>query len=206
MPERLLNIDLERGLCMYPYAKGHGASKDSLGLALVYYLIPYALKSNLCVCLGSGAGFVPSLMRQAQRDLNLLGSRTILVDGVLPEVGFGGPDFAGGWMDENSPFNKDYPEVNVVYATTENAPKSFFSKIQQKIDYLHIDADHSTSGVMRDLKFFWPHLSASSVITFHDYATNDVRAALEQVLRDNSQLESIGFPNIGAGLAILKRK
>jgi hypothetical protein len=67
-----------------PFCRGHGSQNGSeyLGAGLLYYALAYSMKSRVCVCLGSGGGFVPRMMRQAQRDLRLEGARTILVDGL----------------------------------------------------------------------------------------------------------------------------
>ena len=65
-----------------PWCSSHGADNGSedLGAGLLYYSLAYSIRARTCVCLGSGGGFVPRLMRQAQRDLDLEGGRTILVD------------------------------------------------------------------------------------------------------------------------------
>src|SRR5579872_1208850 len=59
----------------------HGAKEDHLGAGLAYYGLVYAMRAKTCVCLGSGDGFVPRVLRQAQRDLGLEDSKTILIDG-----------------------------------------------------------------------------------------------------------------------------
>ena len=68
-----------------PWCRSHGSSQGSedLSAGMLYYALAYSFKAKTCVCLGSGGGFVPRLMRQAQRDLGLEGSRTLLVDGTL---------------------------------------------------------------------------------------------------------------------------
>ncbi|HRI57993.1 MAG TPA: hypothetical protein PK170_12970, partial [Anaerolineae bacterium] len=53
------------------WAESHGADGGYLGMGLLYYTLTYLLKARVAVCLGSGGGFVPRLMRQAQRDLGL---------------------------------------------------------------------------------------------------------------------------------------
>src|SRR5688572_17442209 len=64
-----------------PWAGSHGSDGERyLGGGLLYYALAYMSRARLCVCLGSAGGFVPRLMRQAQRDLGLEGARTILVD------------------------------------------------------------------------------------------------------------------------------
>ena len=91
------------------WCTGHGSDGcEDLGAGMLYYALAYSLRSRTCVCLGSGGGFVPRLMRQAQRDLDLEGSRTILVDGA-PQVRqerkeiWGSPD----WLAEDSTFYGD---------------------------------------------------------------------------------------------------
>ena len=67
-----------------PWCRTHGSENGSefLGAGMLYYGLAYSLRARTCVCLGSGGGFVPRLMRQAQRDLEIEGSRTFLVDGT----------------------------------------------------------------------------------------------------------------------------
>ena len=67
-----------------PWCVSHGAEEDTpeLGAGILYYALAYAHRARTCVCLGSGGGYVPRLMRQAQRDLHLEDSRTFLVDGA----------------------------------------------------------------------------------------------------------------------------
>ena len=51
------------------YKETHGATHIYLGGGLLFYLIPYLMKSKTCVCLGSGGGFVPRMMTAAHWDL-----------------------------------------------------------------------------------------------------------------------------------------
>ena len=84
-----------------PWSGSHGADQDYLGMGLLYYAIVYALKAQVAVCLGSGGGFVPRVMRQAQRDLGIgETSQTILVDGNHPAAGWGSPT----WLDSKTHF------------------------------------------------------------------------------------------------------
>src|SRR5262245_38832527 len=54
-----------------PWHESHGADGAYLGMGLLYYALTYSLRADVAVCLGSGGGFVPRLMRQAQRDLGI---------------------------------------------------------------------------------------------------------------------------------------
>ncbi len=83
---------------------------------------------------------MPRLMRQAQRDLGVADTaRTILIDGNCAEAGWGAPK----WLSSDSFFRREFPDVELLLMTTRDAAQKYFAKRGYKIDYLHIDADHS---------------------------------------------------------------
>ena len=82
--------------------RSHAASQGFLGGGMLYYGFAYALRARMCVCLGSGGGFVPRVLRQAQRDMGLPRSHTILVDANLREAGWGKPR----WLPKGSMLRK----------------------------------------------------------------------------------------------------
>ena len=179
---------------------GHGANEDFLGFGILYYGFVHLLKAKVVVCLGSGGGFVPRVMYQAQFDLGLNKSRTILIDANKPEVGWGSPEY----LYENSFLRKVCPNIEIWNMTTEDAHKAFIAQ-ELKIDYLHIDADHSFKGVMADFNRYLPLMSKDYVITLHD--TNTPRSGLRkalQYIRKTPGIEVIDFNNLWAGLAIVK--
>src|SRR5437660_12068466 len=125
MTNELLNKDLITELLTRDAAWewSHGADGDYLGMGLLYYSLVYALKAKVAVCLGSGGGFVPRLMRQAQRDLGIAAvSRTILIDANKPEAGWGAPE----WPAEDSFFRTHFPDVEIIIDTTRNAAENLF--------------------------------------------------------------------------------
>ena len=69
MAPPLIETVTEKRLASVAYADGHGVSGARLGLALLYYTLPYAMHARTSVCLGSGGGLVPELMRRARCDL-----------------------------------------------------------------------------------------------------------------------------------------
>lgn len=138
----------------------HGAQGDYLGSALLYYALVYSMKAKVCVCLGSGDGFVPRMMRQAQRDLNLEDSKTILVDG---NQGIWGRPH---WIAEKSFFKENYPEIEIIIDSTRHVAQEKASEWQ--IDYLHIDADRSIRGAFRDFQDYVPFMAKHGIITLHD--------------------------------------
>lgn len=184
------------------WAESHGASGDYLGMGLLYYTLAYSLRARVAVCLGSGGGFVPRLMRQAQRDLGIAqSSRTILVDGNVPGAGWGAPN----WLGPESFFRTQYPDVELVVDLTRNAAKGFFDKHGVSIDYLHIDADHSFEECYEDFRTFRRFLHEGSIVTLHD--TNYPDAGVKQVIehiRTLADCEVVDFADIGEGTALVR--
>lgn len=183
------------------WAESHGARGTYLGAGLLYYTLAYMTHAITAVCLGSGGGFVPRLLRQAQRDLEIEGSRTILVDANLPEAGWGSPQ----WLDEESFFRKAYPEVELVLETTLTAAASIFAPAGLVIDYLHVDADHSCAAIVADLAAYRPLLAPDAVVTLHDtsYPGAGVADALVQI-RAEGAFDVVDFPEVAAGTAVLR--
>ena len=192
------------------WCASHGATPagSDLGAGILYYGLAYATKANVCVCLGSGGGFVPRLMRQAQRDLGLDGSRTILVDGghqvtaERKEI-WGSPS----WLDGEHPFRTDYPEIEIVMALTEDAHRGMFEPRQLAIDYLHIDADHHYDGVKRDWDLFHPLVTPTGVITLHDTANYREPCGVPRLveeIRAEGTYQIVDLP-IAYGTAIAKK-
>jgi hypothetical protein len=199
----LLNHDAITNYLMHdaPWSGSHGAWDDFLGMGLFYYSIVYMLKARVAVCLGSGGGFVPRLMRQAQRDLGIADtSRTILVDGNNPAAGWGSP----AWLNTDSFFRQRFPDIELLIDLTSKA-QPFFSDNQISIDYLHIDADHSFDGCLHDFQAYRQFLHEGSLVTLHD--TNFYRAGVKHVveyLRTRADCEVIDFPDLGVGTALVR--
>ena len=178
------------------FHRSHGARDNHLGSGILYYGLAYSFKAKLCVCLGSGSGFVPRCMRQAQFDLDMKDSSTILVDANMPEAGWGKPDYFAG-----SSFFKENFDVRIIEKTTSDA-LSYFQGLQ--IDYLHIDADHSYDGAKHDLTEYSKLLSKKSVITMHD--TIPRKAGVWRVIEEaRGEFDLVDLP-LNMGVAILTRK
>jgi len=171
-------------------------------MGLLYYSLVYMHRARVAVCLGSGGGFVPRVMRQAQRDLGMGDlSRTILVDANLPEAGWGSPH----WLDKRSFFRTQFDDVEIVLATTQAAVSEFFAPQALHIDYLHIDADHSFDACLTDFESYRPFLAENSFVTLHDSNSEvtGVRRVVEH-LRKRPDCEVIDFPTQGEGTALLR--
>jgi hypothetical protein len=185
-----------------PWADSHGADpgKEYLGAGLLYYTIAYVLRAKLCVCIGSGGGFVPRLMRQAQMDLGISDARTVLIDANA------GKWNRPKWIDEKSFFRTFYGDIEIIIDESSNIFKR--GEINNwRIDYLHIDGDHSHKGSLNDFKNYIRLMSPRGIITFHDtkphfYYNITCWKTLCDVRDSNHRI--IDFPWIGNGTAIIQ--
>ena len=160
------------------YRWTHGATDEHLGDGLLIYSIIQFIRAKVCVCLGSGGGFIPRIMTQARVDLYDTGifegdrdynwgdiGVTYVVD-AANKIG-GNVD----WLEEDSFLRKTfYPRV--INETTEKAYKNFFVKEDIKIDYLHIDAGHTYKDIKRDFNQYSKLLSKNGIISIHDTDKN----------------------------------
>ncbi len=161
------------------YRWTHGANDLYMGAGIFYYAIPYFLKARVCVCLGSGGGFVPRLMVDSTWELQ----ETQMYDegptkghdsvqrGITGEVyvvdatnGFNGEV---DWADDDS-YLRDKFNPRFLNTTTEDAFYNFFVKRDIKIDYLHIDADHTYEGVKKDFELYSTIMNTNGIISIHD--------------------------------------
>lgn len=153
------------------YRWTHGATDKHLGDGMMIYSLITMLRSKIVVCLGSGGGFIPRLMVQAHRDLEEQGIfeeinvwnkiQVFLVDAAN---GIGGNN---DWSDKDSFFRKRF-HPRVILDTTENAYYNYFVKEDIKIDFLHIDADHSYEGVKKDFELYSKIVKKEGIISIHD--------------------------------------
>jgi len=156
----------------------HGATDEHLGDGLLIYSIIQFMRAKICVCLGSGGGFIPRIMTQARVDLYDTGIFEGNRDFNWGDIGVtfvvDAANNIGGnvdWLEEDSFLRKTfYPRV--INETTEKAYKNFFVKEDIKIDYLHIDAGHSYEDIKRDFNQYSKLLSKNGIISIHDTDKN----------------------------------
>jgi hypothetical protein len=200
---RLLNKEYLNGtiLANCSFSEGHGARTDYLGLGMLYYSFVYLLKAKVAVCLGSGGGFVPRIMRQAQRDLDIeKSSRTMIIDLNKPELHYGSPDY----LHDGSFLKELFPAIEIIIKPSRDAADIFLEK-GIKIDYLHIDADHSFIGSLSDYKMYRPLMAENFIITLHDTNLDGVAKTVEYI-RTQEDVEVIDFSYLWGGLAVVKPK
>ena len=193
--ESLLNLSLIRNTLLReaPWAESHGANHLSyLGAGMLYYSMAYSFRSQTIVVLGSGGGFVPRVLRQAQRDLWASGIRPerkggtkrdqpsyklYLVDAHLASAGWGSTFYA---ENENTTMRKEFADINYVFQLTDDAYENYFRPMYDNprtnftIDYLHVDADHGFEQSWKDFDNYSQLLSDRAVISFHDTCYDNV--------------------------------
>jgi len=160
------------------YRWTHGATDLHLGDGMLVYSFIQFIRAKVCVCIGSGGGFIPRLMTQARMDLH---SQNIFDGKGQPEWGDIGTtiivDAANGvggftdWINENS-FLRQHFQPQVILETSEKAFYDYFVRQDIKIDYLHIDGDHSYEGVKKDFELYSSIMSENGIITIHDIDQN----------------------------------
>lgn len=169
-------IDENGNMILEPikYRWSHGATDTHLGDGLMIYSLIMFNRAKVCVCIGSGGGFIPRLMTQARKDLWEQGifdgnnsiewgdiGTTIIVDAANGVGGF------TDWTNENS-FLRQHFQPQVILETSERAFYDYFVRQDIKIDYLHIDGDHSYDGVKKDFELYSTIMSENGIITIHD--------------------------------------
>jgi len=178
------------------YAPSHHARDGFLGGGMLYYALAYMIKAELCVCLGSGTGFVPKVMRQAQLDTKVDG-KTMLIDADLAEAGWGSPDY----FDKETPFTKHFSDVIRIKELSVVASSRFKNN---SIDYLHIDADHSYEGVKADFEAYRSKIKHRGYMTLHDSIHRDCGVyKLIAELRQEPSIDVVNLP-IGTGVALVR--
>ena len=186
------------------FADSHGAFDRHLGAGLLYYALGHVVRSQVSVCIGSGGGFVPSLMRRAQLDAGIDPSITYLVDANLPDLAFGSPLQSGGWMTSENRFLEREKDIVVLPMLSVDAAQ-LIARNGIRIDHLHIDGDHSAKGVLADIEAFLPLLSPNGVISMHDLRMPSVNEALASALEKHPGLQLVSFRDIGNGTGVLRR-
>lgn len=56
----------EESLQNVPYRWSHGATDEHMGDGLLVYSLIQYMRCKVCVCLGSGGGFIPRIMTQGK--------------------------------------------------------------------------------------------------------------------------------------------
>lgn len=201
----LINIKRAAFFLRMPYASSHIDKEKNkkkeryLGAGALYYSLVYSNLSAVSVVIGSGAGFVPQLVAQAQRDAKLKNAVTYLVDAHYNAINDDGHEAGFTLWKPEAQFAEN---IYTMVMRSSYAAK-LFAQENIKIDYLHIDGDHSIKGVLEDWHYYKPLLNKNAIVTFHDYTSvREVRLALEKIKEQNPEVEYIICPDSVGGVAM----
>jgi hypothetical protein len=233
-------VDTDGNIVRSPinYRWTHGATDLHLGDGMLVYSFIQFIRAKICVCIGTGGGFIPRIMTQSRYDLWEQGifegkntnewgdiGTTIIVDAAN---GIGGYT---DWTEENS-FLRIHFQPQVILETSERAFYDYFVRQNIKIDYLHIDGDHSYEGVKKDFELYSTIMSENGIITIHDtdqkyqdtfiiaeeakkdFVTFDGPAKFIKELEKNTEWNLVNLKNFrtftskatSTGLAVLTKK
>jgi Methyltransferase domain len=219
----LLSVSLIRDelLAETPWAESHGSDHNLyLGAGMLYYGFAYAFQARTTVVLGSGGGFVPRILKQAQRDLAVAGRYSdgngggdlYLIDAHLASAGWGSTFYA---ENLDTVMRQKYQDINYLFNTTDVAFEILKERGVTSIDYLHIDADHSFAQSYKDFTNYIQLLSPRGVVSFHDTCSDEKRKCRsgvpQTVAKIASELDAWGLQLIDAhylyrGIAFAIRK
>lgn len=156
------------------YRWSHGATDLHLGDGLIVYSLIQYIRAKTCVCIGSGGGFIPRIMSQARQDLFsqkiFEGNDSLEWGDIGTTIVVDANNGVGGtidWAEEDSFLRKHF-HPRVILNTSEQAYFNFFVKEDIKIDYLHIDGDHSLDGVKKDFELYSKLVDNKGIISIHD--------------------------------------
>jgi hypothetical protein len=155
------------------YRWTHGANDTYMGSGIMYFSIPYFLKARVCVCLGSGGGYVPRLMVDCVHELNetQMYGQDKYGEGKTGDVyvvdATNSVNGEVDWADKDSYLRGKF-NPRFINSTTEDAFYNFFVKRDIKIDYLHIDADHTYEGCKLDFDLYSTIMNENGIISIHD--------------------------------------
>lgn len=182
------------------WSESHGVEDGHQGMGALYFSLPYMLRARHCVCLGSGAGFVPLLMLSAQRKLiseGLLEKTDVTL--IDADIGIWGlPVYRSGTEID--------PDLVLIKKLTSEAVHEVGS-----IHYLHVDADHTYAGVWADLKAYLPKMEGDWAITVHDtHNINNLHQPIGALEAATKFARRHGFSimnfKVGCGTALIRKK
>ena len=86
----------------------------------------------------------------------------------------------------------EYKLNRIVTLIKEDSHESTWT---QKVDMLHIDADHQYEAVKKDIEKFVPYVNRGGLVIFDDYDNSHigVKKAVHELLRDNEEFSIVGI-------------
>ncbi len=152
-------------------------NRGGLGYGWIHYSLIRQIRPDKVLCVGSKYGYIPAVCALACKD-NGMG----LVDFV--DAGFDMDDYdkvagehwggVGFWkkVDEKKHFGKFGLEKYIKLRVMKS--DEYYAKNEKiKYGYVHIDGDHSYTGVKKDFEMFWQNVEKGGFLAIHDIGSPD---------------------------------
>jgi hypothetical protein len=173
------------------YFSSH-TGKSPMGDLLITYAFAQCTDANLFVCIGSGEGTVPKILREAQLKMNKTNSKTILVDAVTEAFKY------NGVLNEEKIKDLDFEFIK------EFSNKAYSKFEDNSIDILYLDHHHSLEDTIKDIELYLPKMSINSYIFVHDVFNSNINCTVNKLYLylDKDRFEFIRIP-VGEGILII---
>jgi len=213
---RLTNDTLIRGLMNHFKADecGHRADIDfaDLGYGWIHYGLVRCQKPNRILAIGSGYGYIPSLLAQACHD-NGIGHVDFVDAGYGLELRHAGA-WVGFWktIEGQSIFQTfEMGSLKKRITLYNMRTEEFFKKYDNLVyDYIYIDGDHLYKGIKFDVDHALPLLSKGGFLVLHDISILEKQAegkyGVERVWKEIAKKNYLEFNHPVSGLGILQKQ
>lgn len=72
------------------------------------------------------------------------------------------------------------------------APETL-AQIPFELDWVYIDGDHSTEGVIADIRAYTPHVKQEGLVLFHDHTWDSVRAGVNHFVEKENSIRLVSY-------------
>ena len=204
-----------------PYAESHGASATTHSTLAAVFELVVLHAPRTCVIIGSGAGVIPRVLREAQALAHARAGAVGAATTYIIDLGEGFGAMPQSLHDPAADFRRLYPEIVVL--KMRSVPDGLAALREHgvtSVDVLWIDGDHSYAGSRADFFAYSPLVNDRGLVFMHDTAPNGANArppqwcGVHRTLRDireRGDFDCINFMSaaqhkFGCGLAILQRR
>lgn len=147
---------------------GHQADRNTgnLGYGFIHYALILNVKPERVLCIGSKKGFIPAICALACQE-----NKKGVVDFVDAGYGLENPNNWCGvawWKRKDPEKHFSFLDINHYLKTYVMTSQEFADLYNFKYQYIYIDGDHSYEGIKKDYQLFWPRLTKSGFMAFHD--------------------------------------
>lgn len=122
---------------------------------------------------GASSCFIASGIRRSQN-----GGRLFCVDTWMNDA------MTEGNCDTYQRFQSNTRSYSSIITPLRSRSSEATELVQNEVDFLFVDGDHSYQGVVTDIQAWFPKLSRDALVVFHDYSwAEGVKKAVEELVK-----------------------